>query len=75
MVEIINKDFVGVELQASFRRSHSRGRISGRHFSRGHFSKILPRWRNGAQMGKKLLAVGFLGEPIGLFVDNMENRI
>ena len=44
-------------------------------FSRVHFSKILPRWRNGAQMGKKLLAVGFLGEPIGLFVDNMENRI
>ena len=45
------------------------------HISRSHFSKILPRWRNGAQMGKKLLVVGFLEEPIGLFVDNMENRI
>ena len=35
----------------------------------------LPRWRNGAQMGKKLLAVDFLEEPIELFVDNMGNRI
>ena len=77
MVEISNKDFEGVKLHGLYFGDQIYGVIFRGYmrFSRGHFSKILPRWRNGDQMGKKLLAVGFLGEPIGLFVDNMENRI
>ena len=42
--------------------------------SRSYFEN-LPRWRSGALMDKRLLAVGFLEVPIELFVDNMGNRI
>ena len=56
-------------------RGHISNSNSGVKFQMDHFLKNLPRWRSGAQMGKKLLAVDFLEEPIELFVDNMKNRI